>query len=154
MKTQPEFTGGCLCKAVRFRALGPVIAAAICHCLMCRRASGAPVVAFAAVARANFAWMAGVPASYRSSAHGNRSFCADCGSQLAFDSSQRPDWIEFNLGALDRPEALVPTYHVWCQSQLAWFQPGDSLPKLPANTAAAAAQGFVIPRHPSWGEAT
>ena len=36
------YEGGCLCGAVRYRAVSPPIRAVICHCPMCRRHSGAP----------------------------------------------------------------------------------------------------------------
>jgi len=38
--------GGCLCKAVRFRVTGDPLHSVICHCHSCRRASGAPSVAW------------------------------------------------------------------------------------------------------------
>lgn len=147
------FEGGCLCGAVRYRASGPVIAAAHCHCAMCRRAAGAPVVSFAAVKSAQFQWLRGSPKCYRSSATGRRYFCAECGSQLAFESTDRPDSIEFTLGTLDRPETLTPTYNVWCMSRLDWVHIDPGEPQLRANTAQAAADsGFVVPRHSSWGK--
>ena len=36
------FEGGCLCGAVRYRAIAAPIRAVICHCSMCRKHSGAP----------------------------------------------------------------------------------------------------------------
>jgi len=41
-----KFEGGCLCGAVRYRAIAAPIRAVICHCSMCRKHSGAPVLAF------------------------------------------------------------------------------------------------------------
>ena len=39
--------GGCLCGAVRYRLEGPPLHADYyCHCRMCQRAAGAPVVAW------------------------------------------------------------------------------------------------------------
>jgi len=41
--------GGCLCGAVRYRMVGAPLSSAICHCASCRRASGAPTVAWLTV---------------------------------------------------------------------------------------------------------
>ena len=40
-----DLVGGCLCGAVRYRA-ARMARAGLCHCRMCQKASGAPVVAF------------------------------------------------------------------------------------------------------------
>ena len=47
MSETPTFEGGCQCGAVRWRASGPPLMTAVCHCSMCRRAHAAPAVAWA-----------------------------------------------------------------------------------------------------------
>ena len=42
MSDTAEFEGGCLCGAVRYRAISSPIRGVICHCSMCRKHSGAP----------------------------------------------------------------------------------------------------------------
>lgn len=41
--------GGCLCGAVRYRVTGKPYHVTHCHCSMCRRASGAPLVTWFSV---------------------------------------------------------------------------------------------------------
>ena len=47
-----RFEGGCLCGATRYVVQGDPVVVALCHCSMCRRAAGAPVVAWAIHRRA------------------------------------------------------------------------------------------------------
>jgi hypothetical protein len=60
---------------LRYRLSVEPRSADYCHCRMCRRAAGAPVVARLTVASAAFAWTKGEPAVYRSSAEAERLFC-------------------------------------------------------------------------------
>ena len=47
--------GGCLCGAVRYElAAEGAFDAGYCHCSMCRRSTGAPVLAWALVRRSHF----------------------------------------------------------------------------------------------------
>ena len=59
--------GGCLCGAVRYRVEGPPLHAGYCHCRMCQRAAGAPVVAWGAWPADRFAWLQGKPGRFASS---------------------------------------------------------------------------------------
>jgi hypothetical protein len=126
--------GGCLCGAIRYRISAEPRGADYCHCLMCRRAAGAPVVARMIVANAAFAWIKGEPAIYRSSPQAERLFCAACGTQLAL--RDEPDYLDVTLASLDDPEAVHPSYHIWTASRIAWFDTADDLPRYPENRRA------------------
>ena len=54
--------GGCLCGAVRYRVSGDPVAATLCHCRSCRRASGGVTVAWAVFDKDAFEWLKGKPA--------------------------------------------------------------------------------------------
>ena len=75
-------TGGCLCGEVRYRITAAPVEALYCHCRMCQRAHGAPVIAWLTVPLAAFEVSAGNPAAYRSSAKAFRHFCGACGPPL------------------------------------------------------------------------
>ena len=98
MNTTP-LTGGCLCGAVRYRLDSRPFDAGYCHCELCRRACGAPVVAFATVPLESFV-VSGSPRRRRSSAFGERWFCGDCGTQLAMHVDHQPDTVDFTLATL------------------------------------------------------
>jgi hypothetical protein len=112
-------TGSCLCGAVRYEADGVPYHRTVCHCAMCRRASGAPMVAWFSVARGALRWVRGQPRSYRSSGHATRCFCAVCGTQLTFAADAYPD----------DPERAPPSDHTRTSSRLSWVGLDDGLPQ-------------------------
>jgi len=137
MTDETVHEGGCLCGAVRYRVAGTPDAAVLCHCAMCRRASGAPVVAWITVPDDRFAYTAGEAAVYASSDHGRRELCAPCGSPLAFRSSKRPGEVDVTVGTLDRPQSFPPNRHIFTASRLPWLRLADDLPAHTGFTAAA-----------------
>ncbi|HEX3209530.1 MAG TPA: GFA family protein [Geminicoccaceae bacterium] len=130
--------GGCLCAGVRYRISGEPRGADYCHCRMCRRAAGAPVVARLTVADAAFAWIEGQPAVCRSSADAERLFCPTCGSQLAL--RDEPDHLDLALASLDDPEAIRPSRHIWTASRICWFETADDLPRYSGNCRVTSAE--------------
>lgn len=121
--------GGCLCGALRYRVDGPLVDAGYCHCRLCQRASGAPVVAWFTIESGSFAWTAGESRAYRSSAVYQRESCPHCGAQLVFRRSVEPRYVDVTIASLDEPSALAPEYHIWRMSRLPWFDTADTLPR-------------------------
>ena len=126
-------SGGCLCGAVRYEAEGPLLDAGYCHCRMCQRQSGSPVMTWASVPAGTLRYVAGEPAVYRSSAIGERRFCARCGSGLEFRALADPDTVALNSGTLDDPSLAPPRKHIWTMSQVSWFVTADDLPDHPED---------------------
>jgi hypothetical protein len=126
--------GGCLCGAIRYQVSAEPRSADYCHCRMCRRSAGAPVVARLTVANESFAWTTGEPAVYRSSPETERLFCPKCGTQLAL--RDEPDYLDVTLASLDTPEAVRPSYHIWTASRIGWFDTADDLPRYPGSPRA------------------
>jgi hypothetical protein len=123
--------GGCLCGAVRYEAGGIPFHSVICHCAMCRRSAGAPMMAWFSVARSDFRFTTDIPATYRSSSHATRRFCAHCGTQLTFESDEHPTEIDNTTASLDDPEQVAPADHVHDGRRLSWVRLGDDLPRHP-----------------------
>ena len=126
-----EWTGGCLCGAVRYRVTGAALRGTICHCGICRRASGAAFLVWAILESNQHAWTKGEPASFQSSPRVLRKFCRACGSPLSFqfDDAVSDRIIGVTVGSLDRPEDFPPTRHNWTSSQLPWISLADGLPR-------------------------
>ena len=121
--------GGCQCGAVRYRAEGEPLLAALCHCSSCRRASAAPTTAWAMFPQGQVKFLKDQPTTYASSAEGRRGFCARCGTQVCFTASFLPGLIDLTIGSLDSPETLPPQLHYWESKRLAWLQIADDLPR-------------------------
>jgi hypothetical protein len=127
-----DLSGGCLCGSVRYRAT-TMSRAGLCHCRMCQKASGAPVVAWLMVPADSFSFTQGMPIGYRSSPRAFRHFCGACGSQLTFRLAEKPSEIDINLATLDRPEAAAPQYHIYTASQMPWLIIHDDRPRFPED---------------------
>ena len=125
----PSYSGGCLCGAVRYLADGLARYLCYCHCASCRRAAGAPSVAWGTFQRANFRVVRGQLREFASSAPVARGSCADCGTALTFRKLARPEEIDVTLASLDEPALLAPQMHVWVAEKLPWVVICDSLPQ-------------------------
>ena len=133
MSQRNEFEGGCLCGALRYRCATPPLDAGYCHCRLCQRSTGAPVLVWATFPFDRFAYTQGTPALYRSSAHGVREFCATCGTQIAYRAFADARTIDVNVGSLDNPAGVPPRRHVWTASRIPWFDTRDELPRQPGE---------------------
>src|SRR3712207_5083812 len=114
-----SLTGGCFCGYVRYEAGGAPYNATLCHCTTCRRACGAPVVAWFSVPRTQFR-LTGEPRRFRSSNRAMRSFCPECGTALTFELDGAADEIDITTASLDDPSRVPPTDHTYAGSRIRW----------------------------------
>jgi hypothetical protein len=121
--------GGCFCGAVRYRIEGAPRRVTHCHCLHCRRTSGAPFLTWVEVHPERFTYTLGAPGSYESRPLVTREFCSRCGTQLTYRHAEEPDTLDVTACSLDVPDALVPEDHIWCERMLPWIKPEDGLPR-------------------------
>ncbi len=122
-----EWTGGCLCGAVRYVSDEPPQQVHYCHCRMCQRANGAPVVVGVPFNDAAFRFTHGEPKLFNSSDIAARGFCADCGSRLIYRSTG-DGAVSVEIGSLDHPEHAPPIYHTGVESWVPWLAIDDDLP--------------------------
>jgi hypothetical protein len=131
-----SITGGCLCRAVRYRCDAPPIAARICWCRVCQYlAAGSGTVN---VCLPNKSFMSsGTPVIYTSiSDSGNtmrRHFCGRCGSPLFSTADARPHLIFVRAGTLDDPGAVTPGSTIWVSQAPAWACIDPALPQFPGQ---------------------
>jgi hypothetical protein len=115
-----SITGGCYCGKIRFRAMGPTLSQANCHCDNCRRAVGAQAVAWITVKLSDFEWEKGEPKRYRTNTGAYRTFCEACGTSLTYEHDERPGEIDITTGSLDKPADFAPNKDVFPDEKLPW----------------------------------
>ena len=121
------FEGGCLCGAVRYRTTGEPHHLTHCHCMDCRKASGAPFVSWVSFKSQDFTITHGNPARL-SWATRQRTFCNQCGTPLTFQIAEDSEEIDVTICSVDHPERLVPQDHTWVEDRLPWITLSDGLP--------------------------
>jgi hypothetical protein len=127
------YEGGCLCGRVRYCIDGEPLSAGYCHCRMCQRAAGAPVVAWVAFRRAGFRFVAGSPDVYQASPRAVRRFCGHCGSALTFEYAGGTDSVDVTIASLDDPSAAEPIYQIWTADKLPWLHLEGRGPQYPGD---------------------
>ena len=86
-------------------------------------------MAFASVAGGDWIIEQGEPRRVQSSNFGHRLSCAACGPPLAMRVDHQPETVDFSIATLDDPGRIAPGFHIFWASKVAWFDPGDHLPK-------------------------
>jgi len=140
----PRVTGRCLCGDIRYEYSGAPVKVLHCHCESCRRHTSSPVATFVCVNTDAFCFTKGTPAVFESSHGVKRMHCARCGSPIAYRSDRNPHQIDLYLGTLADPEASHPSFHVFAEEQLDWFEIADALPRY-----AKGQRGAIPVRHGS-----
>lgn len=126
-----RLTGRCMCGSVSYELLSEPFDCGWCHCRTCQLNSGAPAMVFASVPAGDLVWTKGGEKvrSVTSSSFGHREFCGECGTPFLMKVDHQPETVDFSVATLDRPEVIDPGFHIFWQSRIAWFDPGDSLPR-------------------------
>ena len=107
--------GGCLCGAVRFELRGEPYIVGICHCMECRKATGAVAMAYADWYLEAFSYSGALKEFC------GRSFCPECGTRVFHVNAKR---VEVLLGALDDgPGDLKPSVEGWIVRREHWLPP-------------------------------
>jgi len=124
-----KLEGSCFCGAIKFETNTVARRVTHCHCIHCRRLSGAPFLTYAEFKTGDFTFTAGTPARFNTRPEVTRQFCPQCGTQLTYLDREYPHLIHVTIGSFDQPERLVPQDHIWCDRMLPWLQMEDGLPR-------------------------
>ena len=122
-------SGGCFCGALRFKSDAEPVETGYCHCSICRKTTGAPLLAFASFPVESFTYTKGEPRIFESSSKGRREFCSVCGTQICFRELGAAKTVDVNSGALDEINTAAPEHHIFTSSRVEWLKIDDQLPK-------------------------
>jgi hypothetical protein len=124
------YEGGCFCGAIRY-AFADVFDAGYCHCSICRRGSGAPVIAWVNTPRPGLRLLRGAPRFVTTSAEFRRAFCPDCGTIMWTESIDPARWdkVSVHHGTIDRCAEIEPAIHICHADRLPWLRIDDALPR-------------------------
>jgi len=123
--------GRCLCGAVVYQFRGEPKWRAHCHCESCRRQTSSAFTTFFGVDYEAFEWTGERPKVYESSPGVRRSFCARCGSPMAFESERWPRKIHLYAASLQDSSTFTAQGHVHVAEAVPWIELGDQLPRFP-----------------------
>ncbi|MEM7506678.1 MAG: GFA family protein [Pseudomonadota bacterium] len=133
-------TGRCYCGATHIQSAAGPLTVAYCHCADCRRWTGAPVAAFAAVPAEDFT-LDPDPGAHSATPGVDRWNCAKCGSPLAARFDYLPEQIYIPIGVIDQAADLPPALHSHADNCLPWLNLQDNLPRHSATARPALLSG-------------
>jgi hypothetical protein len=113
-------TGGCLCGKCRYSFESDKFEVGACHCAMCRKWAGAPVMGLhidgpvVIEDESSLKW-------YDSSEWGQRGFCEYCGSNLFWATKDRSMMVPF-AGSLDDDTGLKFTSEIFIDDKPEFYE--------------------------------
>ena len=112
--------GGCLCGARRYEIEGEVGGVLVCHCSLCRKATGSIGNAILIVPKAQFRWVEGADHGVTFALRPTYSVtrCKTCGTPLPAEEDQNNVYL--TAGTLDDPLGAGIERHLFCASRADW----------------------------------
>lgn len=125
--TSTVITGRCYCGATTISATQRPQSIAYCHCIDCRRVTGAPVAAFAAFDETAVTFSPDQGREVVANPGVKRTFCPVCGSPLSGRYEYLPRQVYIPVGILDQAGDLAPELHAHESQRLTWLHIDDHL---------------------------
>ena len=118
-----RYTGGCLCGALRYEAVGEPVYAGFCFCTDCQKASGSGFIPFMGF-DAGAVRFSGASRTFISKAADGgdavRNSCPVCASLVFGGVVGKSDSFTIYAGTLDDPSLFHPTVAIFARSRPAW----------------------------------
>ena len=115
-------TGKCLCGEVTYEVLGNPVLQGNCHCIDCRKNTGAGFATILFFKEEQVAQLSGKTSSFQyKSDSGNlktKLFCQICGSLVLGENSGRPGIMSVYVGTLNDANFVTPQFNVYTSRAL------------------------------------
>jgi len=122
-ETKIRYTGGCLCGALRYEAVGEPDYMGHCYCKDCRKASGSGFIPFIGV-QASAVRFTGSSKTFTSKAANGgdavRNFCPVCGGLVFGGEVGKDSAFTIYAGSLDDPSRFRPTIAIFTRGRPDW----------------------------------
>ncbi|PEQ13199.1 aldehyde-activating protein [Novosphingobium sp. PC22D] len=128
-------TGGCQCGRIRYTARLENDDAGLCHCAMCRKATGGIAGTFVEVATDAVTWDH-EPDAYDSSPIAQRLFCGRCGSPLGW-RPRKGERMDLMVGGFDDPSRFRPVAHAGAERIIEAWLDTSALPRYETTAIAS-----------------
>ena len=123
----PPHTGRCLCGAVQWRLNAHPLAINACHCIDCKKTTGATHVIMLIAPNESFSY-SGETQAYRKRADSGRELdiqrCAECGTRIFHRNLASNALVFIAAGTLDDSSWAMPTSHIYVER----VSPGVMMP--------------------------
>jgi hypothetical protein len=121
-----NWTGGCLCGAVRYECEGDPASVGICECTRCQRHSGSAFL-IGVIWPKESVTIKGELKTYEAHVHGPdaglyRHFCPECGANVSITLDRYPEIRSMLGGTLDERQKIKPTFGVWHSDGQEWMR--------------------------------
>ena len=116
-------TGGCLCGALRYEAVGEPLFAGFCYCADCRKASGSGCIPFMGFAATAVRFTGQTRLFTSKAANGGdavRNSCPICGGLVFGGVVGQDESHTIYAGSLDDPSAFHPTIAIFPRGRPTW----------------------------------
>jgi len=119
--------GECNCGAISFEITTDLSGVIVCHCSICRRATGSNGIAVVVVDNSELRWLGGedlITSWKKPDADWQTWFCRSCGSPVPGINDESRMFVPAGL-IRDGGESLTVIHHIWVGSKATWDEIGD-----------------------------
>lgn len=120
--------GACNCGTVAFEIQADTKDIYMCHCSICRRASGVQGMAVLVVPKADFKWIqgeSGIHTWKKPDGDWQCWFCPTCGSHLPGNNDDQRMYVPVGL-VTEGVELLQVSHHIYTGSKAPWYEISDT----------------------------